>query len=65
MEKEKVTRNDLRQMRIGQTIIFSLSDAKKVTSARVTANQLKNEEDLLFEVRPDYQSKCVSITRRK
>ena len=52
-------------MRIGQTRIFTLTDAKKVTSARVTCNQMKNEEGLEFTVRPDYQAKAVSITRMK
>ena len=65
MEQEKVTRQELREMRIGQTRIFTLTDAKKVTSARVTCNQMKNEEGLEFTVRPDYQAKAVSITRTK
>lgn len=61
--QERVTRKDLREMRIGQTRIFMLADKKKLTSARVQANQLKNEEDLEFEVKPDYGSSSVSITR--
>jgi nucleoside diphosphate kinase len=65
MEQEKVTRQELRDMRIGQTRIFTLTNAKKVTSARVTCNQIKNEEGLEFTVRPDYQAKAVSITRTK
>lgn len=65
MEQEKVTRQELRDMRIGQTRIFTLTDAKKVTSARVTCTQMKNEEGLEFTVRPDYQAKAVSITRTK
>lgn len=50
-------------MRIGQTRIFQLTDAKKVTSARVTCAQMRNEEGLEFTVKPDYQAKAVSITR--
>lgn len=63
MEQEKVTRQELREMHIGQTRIFNLTNAKKVTSARVTCTQLKQEEGLEFIVKPDYKSKAVSITR--
>lgn len=44
--QERVTRQELRDMRVGQTRIFTLQDRKKVTSARVQANALKNEEGL-------------------
>lgn len=63
--QERVTRNELRAMRVGQTRIFTLADKKKITSARVQANALKNEEDLGFEVKADYSSASVSITRIK
>lgn len=52
-------------MRVGQTRIFTLADKKKITSARVQANALKNEEDLEFEVKADYPSASVCITRTK
>lgn len=63
--QERVSRQDLRNMRVGQTRIFTLADKKKVTSARVQANQLKQEEGLEFDVKPDYTSASVSITRVK
>lgn len=63
--QERVTRQDLRNMRVGQTRIFTLADKKKITSARVQANQLKQEEGLEFDVKPDYTSASVSITRVK
>lgn len=63
--QERVTRQDLRNMRVGQTRIFTLSDKKKITSARVQANQLKQEEDLEFDVKPDFDASAVSITRVK
>lgn len=63
--QERVTRQDLRNMRVGQTRIFTLADKKKITSARVQANQLKQEEDLEFDVKPDYVTSSVSITRLK
>ena len=61
--QDRVSRKDLRELRVGQTRIFTLADKKKLTSARVQASQLKNEEDLEFNVRPDYASSSVSITR--
>ena len=63
--QERVTRQDLRNMRVGQTRIFTLADKKKITSARVQANQLKQEEDLEFDVKPDFDASAVSITRLK
>jgi hypothetical protein len=65
MGQEKVTRKELRAMRIGQTRIFTLNNRKKVASARVTTNQLKNEEGIAFDVKPDYQASAISITRIK
>lgn len=63
--QERVTRQDLRNMRVYQTRIFTLTDKKKITSARVQANQLKQEEDLEFDVKPDFDASAVSITRVK
>ena len=61
--QERVSREDLRNLRVGQTRIFTLADKKKITSARVQANQLKKEEDLEFDVKPDFDASAVSITR--
>lgn len=63
--QEKVTRQELREMHIGQTRIIHLPNAKKVTSARVTAQQLKDEKDGEWLVRPDYEACAVSVTRLK
>lgn len=65
MVQDKVSRVELRQMKIGQTRIFQLTDRKKITSARVQATQLGLEEDMKFSVKTDYQSSSVSITRLK
>lgn len=65
MVQDKVTRQELRDLNIGQTRIFTLSDRKKITSARVTAQQLKNEEGMEFEVRQDYEASSVCIKRTK
>lgn len=61
--QERVSRQELRGMRVGQTRIFTLTERKKITSARVQAQQLKNEEGLEYEVRPDYEQSQVCITR--
>lgn len=60
-----VSKKDMREMRVGQTRIFTLADKKKIQSARVQANMLKNEEDLEFNIRADYKASSVSITRVK
>lgn len=65
MVQEKVTRQELRDMHIGQTRIITLENAKKVSSARVTCTQMKLEEGLEFTVKPDYGASAVSITRIK
>lgn len=63
--QKRVSRWELRELRVGQTRIFTLTDKKKITSARVQANQLKHEEGLEFDVKPDYGASAVSITRIK
>lgn len=63
MVQEKVTRQELRELHVGQSRIFMLTDAKKVASARITCVQLKNEEGLEFEFRPDYKAKSCCIKR--
>ena len=63
--QERVTRQELRDMRVGQTRIFTLTDKRKIQSARVQAQNLKNEEGLGFEVKADYVASSVSITRTK
>ena len=65
MAQEKVTRKELRDMHVGQTRIFTLFEPKKVTSARVTAKQMKDEKEGEWKVKPDYEACAVSITRVK
>ena len=62
---ERVTRQDLRNMRVGQTRIFTLADKKKITSAKQNIYQLQREEDLEFDVKPDFDASAVSVTRVK
>ena len=65
MIQEKVTRKELREMHIGQTRIFLLPNKKKLSSARVTCQQLKDEEELEFKAKPDFSANAISITRIK
>lgn len=65
MVQEKVTRQELREMHIGQTRIFTLNDRKKLTSARVNCTHMKHEEGLEFSVKLDYDAVAISITRLK
>ena len=65
MVQEKVTRQELRDMRVGQTRIITLSDPKKIPSARITCLQMKQEEGLEFAFKSDFETRAVSITRLK
>ena len=63
--QERVSRQELRDMRVGQTRIFTLADKKKISSAKQNIYQMCQEEDLKFDVKPDYEASAVSITRIK
>lgn len=49
MNCERVSRDDVRAIRVGQTGVFTLPNAKAVESARVQFSTLKRLEDLDFE----------------
>lgn len=65
MVQNKVTRKELREMHIGQTRIFLLTERKKLSSACVTCHQLKDEEGLEFKAKADFEATAISITRIK
>ena len=65
MVQEKVTRQELRELRVRQTRIFILKEPKQVASARMTAHMLAREEGFKFCVRPDYHAVAIAITREK
>jgi hypothetical protein len=46
---EKVSRDDIRAIKIGQTGIFTLPNAKAVESGRVQFATMKRLEDMDFE----------------
>ena len=65
MAQEKVTRQELRDMHIGQTRIITLFERKKIESARQTVRQVGIEDGMEFTFKPDYDAVAVSITRIK
>lgn len=62
MTKDKVTRNDLIGMKIGQTEIFKLPTAGKLKSARATCNQMW-DKDMKFTTRIMKEEMAIVITR--
>jgi hypothetical protein len=46
---EKVSRNDIRSIAVGQTGVFVLPNAKAVETARVQFSTMKRLEDMDFE----------------
>ena len=65
MAQEKVTRQELTDMNIGQTRIFTLIEPTKLQSVATTCNQLKNEKKGEWMIKRDYSSCSVSVTRVK
>lgn len=65
MAQEKVSRQELRDLRIGRPTIFTLIKPKKISSVRVSCAQLKLEEGLEFRVIADYRNSSVCVTRLK
>ena len=65
MAQEKVTREELLGMHIGQTRIFTLIEETKLQSVATTCNQLKNEKRGEWTIKRDYSACSVSVTRVK
>ena len=65
MAQEKVTRDELVAMHIGQTRIFTLTNPTKLQSVATTLNQLKNERKGEWTHKKDYDACAVSVTRIK
>jgi hypothetical protein len=65
MAQEKVSRNELLEMHIGQTRIFTLHDKTKLQSVATTLTQLKCEGKGEWTHRKDYDAVAVSVTRIK
>ena len=65
MVQEKVTRQELMAMNVGQTRIFTLIRPESLQSVASTLNQLKNERKGEWTHRKDYESLAISVTRIK
>ena len=65
MAQEKVSRQELTDMHIGQTRIFTLNHPTKLQSVATTCNQLKNEQKGEWTIKRDYQACSISVTRLK
>lgn len=63
MTKDKVTRNDLRNITPGKTEIFVLPSAKHCQSARTMASWLNRFEGIPFSTSIDCENRTISITR--
>lgn len=64
-QREKVSKEELRNMRVGQSRIFTLADKKKIKSVKTQVYEVKVEEDRNYEVRTDFSSSSVCVTRVK
>ena len=63
MAQEKVTRDELLGMHIGQTRIFTLIDKTKLQSVASTLTQLKNEDKGEWKHTKNYEEVSITITR--
>lgn len=60
---DKVTREDLRSMEVGETKTFDLPDAQAIDSAGVTAYQMQNLERCKYSITKDYQNNKIKISK--
>lgn len=65
MPQEKVTYQELLEMHIGQTRIFTLTDSTKMQSVATTLTYLKKIGRGEWTHRKDYDACAVSVTRIK
>lgn len=63
MAQETVTRAEMRELKIGQTRIFTLNNPKKIRSVEVNARSLGKEERMKFSIKSDYDNCSIAITR--
>lgn len=63
MEVEKVTREDLREMQMGETKVFDLPNARACDNGKSVAYQMQNLLRCKFSVSTDYTSNKLTITK--
>ena len=62
-EIEKVTREHLREMAVGETRTFTLPSAQACDNGKTTAYQVQNIEHCKFSVQTDYVNNRLTITK--
>ncbi len=62
---EKVSRDDIRNLRVGQTGVFTLPNAKAVEVAKVQFSTMKRLEDMDFERVETGEALTIAYTRTK
>lgn len=60
-----MTRQELLEMHIGVSRIFTLTKPTKLQSVATTCNQLKHEQKGEWSIRRDYTTCSVCVTRKK
>lgn len=64
MKAEKVTREMLRGISVGETAVFELPTAAACDSGKATAYQTQNIDGVKYSIRTDYKARSLSITRK-
>lgn len=65
MEANKIGREELRRLLVGQTEIYKLPTAKDCASTRVAATWLAQYEGMGFTTKTDAPNCIITITRTK
>ena len=60
---ERVTREDLRNMAMGETRTFDLPNAQQCDNGKSTAYQMQNLLSCKFNVQTDYSKNQLTITK--
>ncbi len=59
----KLTREDLRNMAMGETKTFRVANAQACDSGKATTYQMRNILQCRFEVQTDYATNTLTITK--
>lgn len=63
MESQKVTRDALRDLEMGQTQVFKNLSPAEIETARATASQMGRLLECKFTVSSNYDARTVTITK--
>lgn len=62
---EKLTRDDLRNMKMGETKTFSLSGALACDAGKTTCYQMQNILKCKFSVSTDYVNNKLTVSKKE